>query len=184
MQREPWSCSPWGQGTDMPNGVAAPGTGTNASRGDHVHPVDTSRQAALGYTPINKAGDSGIGALSLASVNFGGSTLSHYDEGTWTPTFSGLTVVGTPTYTGKYTRIGRCVFFSLRVQSTTSTTSAQGATFFNLPVGGISAPGTLDAVSDTATPSFGVGLVFTDGNGYPPTWTTQADVTMNGWYFV
>lgn len=52
------------------------------------------------------------GALSVASINFGGSTLSNYVEATWTPTVTTTGTVGTPAYTanvGTYERIGRQV---------------------------------------------------------------------------
>ena len=41
------------------NGAASAGTSKRLSRSDHVHPVDTSRQAALGYTPVRQGG--GVG---------------------------------------------------------------------------------------------------------------------------
>ncbi len=64
-----------------------------------------------------------IGAATATSINFGGSTLSAYIEGTWTPSLG-----GTATYAvqvGRYTRIGRQVtaFFRLNV-STLGTGSA------------------------------------------------------------
>lgn len=52
------------------NGTQAVGSLGSVARGDHVHPTDTSRQAALGFTPLNKAGDTlSAGALkSFATV--------------------------------------------------------------------------------------------------------------------
>jgi hypothetical protein len=105
------------------DGTAAVGTSTLTARQDHVHPVDTSRQAqlngtgfvkvsgttvsydnstyltgtkvdsfntrtgavtltssdvttALTYTPINKAGDTGIGDLSMGALTATSSTVS------------------------------------------------------------------------------------------------------------
>ena len=47
--------------------------------------------------------------------------LNWYEEGTFTPTYtSGLTIVGTPTFTGTYTRVGRLVTVFIEVSSTTS----------------------------------------------------------------
>ena len=110
--------------------------------------------------------------------------LNYYEEGTWTPTFTNLTVVGTPTYTGKYTRIGRMVSFTLRIQSTTSTSSSAGATYFNQPIAQFSNRGTLTAANGNATASYGVGLIADDGNCYLPTWVAIADVSVSGFYFV
>ena len=110
--------------------------------------------------------------------------LNWYEEGTWTPTFGSLTIVGTPTYTGKYTRIGRQVTFTIRVTSTTSTASSFGTTFFNLPFAAAANPSTLTAVQSVATATYSVGLIYTDGNGYPPTWAANSDVTISGTYFV
>lgn len=47
-----------------------------------------------------------------------------YDEGTWTPTYFGATTAGVTTYTtqqGSWTRIGRCIFFTLSLQWTAAT---------------------------------------------------------------
>ena len=47
--------------------------------------------------------------------------LNWYEEGTFTPTYtSGLTVVGTLTFTGTYTRVGRLVTVFITISSTTS----------------------------------------------------------------
>jgi hypothetical protein len=109
--------------------------------------------------------------------------LADYEEGTWTPSFFNLTVVGTPTYTGKYTKIGRQVSFVLQIQSTTSTASSLGSTGFSLPFNAADRS-TISAVQSSAGATYGVGLIFTDGNAYPPTWAANADVTVSGTYFV
>jgi hypothetical protein len=131
-------------------------------------------------------GTAAKGLNFTANSPLGGMTsrlLNWYEEGTWTPTFSALTVVGTPTYTGKYTRIGRQVTIVLRIQSTTSTASTLGLTYFNLPIAATSTS-TLTAVQSLAGASYGVGLIYTDGNCYPPTWAANADVTISGTFLV
>ena len=63
--------------------------------------------------------------------------LFNGDTGTeWTPTFTSLTTVGTPTITGRYYKIGqRLCFFSVRIVPATSTSSTAGTTYIsNLPV--------------------------------------------------
>jgi hypothetical protein len=129
-------------------------------------------------------GTSGKGIDFSATPGTGTSELlSDYEEGDWTPSFFNLTVIGTPTYTGKYTKIGRQVTFVLQIQSTTSTSSNFGATGFSLPFNPAD-KSTLSAVQSSAGATYGVGLIFTDGNAYPPTWAAVASVTLSGTFFV
>lgn len=55
------------------------------------------------------------------------------DTGTlWTPTFTSLTTVGTPTITGKYMQLTRrVVYFWVRIVPATSTSSTAGTTYVN-----------------------------------------------------
>ncbi|KAF3997351.1 hypothetical protein [Glaciimonas immobilis] len=55
-------------GTALPtmDGAAAVGSSNLYAHQDHVHPSDTSRQAALGYAPVNRAGDLVSGTLTVA----------------------------------------------------------------------------------------------------------------------
>jgi hypothetical protein len=55
------------------------------------------------------------------------------DKGTsWTPTFTSLTQVGTPTITGRYFKlISGLVYFWVQIIPGTSTTSTAGTTFIN-----------------------------------------------------
>lgn len=65
----------------------------------------------------------------------GGSTLSVYVEGNWTPTIFGTGTAGTPTYTtqvGRYEKIGRQVTARFRVSIT-----SKGGALGNLSVGGL-----------------------------------------------
>lgn len=53
-----------------------------------------------------------LGAATATSINFGGTSLANYVEGTWTPAITTSGTVGTPAYSiqvGSYTRIGRIV---------------------------------------------------------------------------
>lgn len=124
------------------------------------------------------------GIVTSTGLNLGQTTLSMYEEGSWTPSPTNLTVVGSPTYTGRYTRIGNMVFINLRVQSTTSTAStANSTTFTGLPV----APGrnsTVTAVISASVTSADVGLIDTGSSGtiYTPTWAASADVVISGFY--
>lgn len=65
----------------------------------------------------------------------GGDVLTQYDEGVWTPNQgSGLTVVGSFSSSGVYTRVGRLVMIQGRLVSSTSIAcSAFGVICSNLP---------------------------------------------------
>jgi len=59
------------------------------------------------------------------------------DAGTdWTPTFTSLTTVGTPTITGKVYKLSDAIsFFRIHIVPSTSTTSVAGTTYIdNMPV--------------------------------------------------
>ena len=183
-------------GTALP--TTSGGTGlTSFTSGGVVYASSTSALATSSAFTFNGTNVSFTGNLIPTTagkgINFTANTpqsgmtsqlLNWYEEGTWTPTFANLTVVGTPTYTGKYTRIGRMVSFTLRIQATTSTTSGAGATYFNQPIAQFSNRGTLTAANGNASASYGVGLIADDGNCYLPTWVTVADVSVSGFYFV
>jgi hypothetical protein len=154
---------------------------------------------------VNSAGgtftDNLIQGTAAKGLNFTANTplagmtsqlLKWYEEGTFTPVPSGLTVVGTPTYTGYYTRIGRMLYFSMKISSTTTTTSTADATTFSasgFPVivnnGG--AYGTCTAVNMGNTGSLGVGqIVYSGGTTtiFTPSWTAVANVLVNGFFII
>lgn len=60
--------------------------------------------------------------------------LDDYEEGTWTPTPSGITVnSGTPVYSGSYTKVGRLVTVNWYMSGGNITTVAGTSKFTNLP---------------------------------------------------
>lgn len=72
-----------------------------------------------------------LGAATATSINFGGTTLDHYDEGTWTPTLDFVTVgdlaVTYSSQIGTYARIGNWVFQVMRLATSAFThTTASG----------------------------------------------------------
>jgi hypothetical protein len=70
-------------------------------------------------------------------------TLDDYEEGTWTPSQgTGLTVVGTFSSSGKYTKIGNLVTVNFRLDGTTSIAcSSTGQLTANLPFSVAASPG-------------------------------------------
>jgi hypothetical protein len=107
-------------------------------------------------------------------------TLDAYAERDWTPVPTSLTVVGTPTYTGRYIKIGKQVFWTLKIESTTTTASTANTTYFSgLPAA--ASPAVCAAVSSNVA-SFGNGYVDTTGNVYTPTWGATPVVFCSGSY--
>jgi hypothetical protein len=71
-----------------------------------------------------------------AGVQFGGgtSTLNYFEEGPWTPAFTGSGVTVTYTSrTGSYQRIGNYVFLNATIVIATSTTTGAKVTVTGLP---------------------------------------------------
>jgi len=126
----------------------------------------------------------GTGINFTANTPLAGKTsqlLSYYEEGTYTPAFTSLTVTGTPTYTGNYTRIGRMMFVQVVISvSGGSCSSTADTTYFSLPTTG-TGTSTLTAAQTTTTGSLGVGVVGTTA-GYPPTWASQTSVVITFFY--
>lgn len=107
--------------------VANGGTGVTTSTG--TGSVVLSNSPTL-VTPT-------IGAALATSINFGGSTLSTYVTGTFTPVlaFGGASVgITYGTQTGVYTRIGNIVHFQIRIILTSKGSSTGNATITGLPV--------------------------------------------------
>jgi hypothetical protein len=140
--------------------------------------TDTSKHAVFFITGAVLEADT-----SPKGLTFGGSNLSTYIEnGTWTVVPTGLTVVGTPTYVGKYSRIGNIVHWSVLFSATTSTSSAGAAgTSFNLPIACNSNGSTCSAANMTTAEAYLNGLVFSTVC-YPPAWAATASVVVSGTY--
>jgi hypothetical protein len=100
--------------------------------------------------------------------------FNDYEGGAWTPVAINLTVVGSPTYTGWYVKVGSLVFGGLRIDSTTSTASTAGSTYFTgFPFVPTDRSPCVAAKSDGSV-SDGVGIVTTDPRVYTPTWAATA----------
>lgn len=120
----------------------------------------------------------GINPNGIASSDT--DVLDAYQERDWTPVPTNLTVVGTPTYTGRYIKIGKQIFWTLKIVSTTSTASTANSTFFaGLPAA--VNPAVCGAVNSNVV-SYGNGYVDTAGNVYTPTWGATPVVICSGSY--
>jgi hypothetical protein len=103
-------------------------------------------------------GTSGKGIDFSATPGTGTSELlADYEEGTWTPTaLSGLTVVGSFSSTGKYTKIGRLVtVYGTITGSTSLTTGANQQIIGGLP---FTNPG--DSANGGITSGVNTGVIF------------------------
>jgi hypothetical protein len=109
-------------------------------------------------------------------------TLDDYEEGTWTPVPTALTVVGTATITGKYTKIGNTVFATITVTSTTTTASTLGNTLFSLPIGASQDSALSNAVNKLTAVGYPGGFI-TGFSANAPTWPAVASVAFSFQYF-
>lgn len=123
---------------------------------------------------------SGLNFLAIQSASADANTLDDYEEGTWTPTFTNLTVVGTPTYYAGYIKIGKIVFCTVRIISSTTTASTANSTYLTVPFVNGTIPSTCQAVNTSTKASYGIGYV--DTYCYTPTWAAVADVTISFTY--
>jgi len=82
--------------------------------------------------PIKDSLTTEDGDISFTWVTFF-NQLYNGDTGTaWTPTFTNLTVVGTPTITGTLYRIGQSLaYFSIKIIPATTTASTAASTYCN-----------------------------------------------------
>lgn len=139
---------------------------------------------------------------STASIQ-GGTTNEYYHltsaeqtallnstQGTWTPTFTNLTVVlggGSVTYSGRYSRIGRTVFYTIKITTTggATTASTAGTTYCTIPIEA-SEDDTVTTSNKTTLLGIGVGLLdSTNDRCYPSTWTaTSNTIVISGKYEV
>jgi Pectate lyase superfamily protein len=134
--------------------------------------------ASLALTVANKSAVLQDDAVNYFSVGRSG---PDYEEGTWVPVPNGLTVVGAPTYTGTFTRIGRQIFATAKISSTTSTAATAGTTFFTgLPYVPI-VRSTCVAANEGSALGLGTGLVDTGAGGavFVPSWAAAPNITFS-----
>jgi hypothetical protein len=134
-------------------------------------------------------GTSGKGIDFSANTPAAGMTselLNWYEEGTWTPTSTTLTIVGSPTYDGHYVRQGRIVYVTLRIQAT-SITSSGAIISLGFPFVSASILTTVPVSNVANNASLGAGFITVSGGNtiiYLPNFTALTDVMFTGFYFV
>lgn len=97
-----------------------------------------------------------------------------------------LTVVGTPTYTGRYRFVGRQCFFQVSLVSSTSIASTAGTHYVTLPVAAKGIGGAATMTNDTTNIAVGVCHIdVATSRCYLPTQAASGDTfTIAGWYEV
>jgi hypothetical protein len=132
------------------------------------------------------ASGAGITFPATQSASTDANTLDDYEEGTWTPSFSGLTVTGSPTYSGTYTKIGRAVYVNwviLTGGTATTSSTANSTSFSGLPFT-IASSGVM-SVSSNNISNIGVGMLYSGTTAYTPTWIATTDIIYgSGFYTV
>jgi hypothetical protein len=131
-------------GTIMAFGTSANASTTNASERARI---TSGGELLVGTTSAVSGGgvlqvSNGITFPATQSASSNANTLDDYEEGTWTPNQGGgLTVVGTFSSSGNYTKIGRMVYVSFVVAGSTTIAFSSGATICtNLPFAAITTP--------------------------------------------
>jgi hypothetical protein len=170
--------------------VTIPNANWIAARTDTAQSFTGDQTLSTGNLIVSTSGKGIDFSANTGAAGMTSELLKWYEEGTWTPAPTNLTVVGTPTYTGKYTRIGRQVTCIACIDSTTSTTATAGSTSFGgLPFASVAIAGnnsgngtTVDANTVTQV---GSGYIFTANNRFYVTgWTATANIVMSFTYFV
>jgi hypothetical protein len=102
----------------------------------------------------------------------------------WDPTFTGLTVVGDVTYSGKWYQLGRYqAYFSVTITSEGGTSaSTAGTTYIDNFPGNINADSVVLAANSTTNIGIGTGNADSaDGRIYTPSWVATTDtITISG----
>ena len=146
-------------------------------------PVTVTNVISVGGATPSSSG-AGVTFPSTQSASTDANTLDDYRESTFTPAFTGLTVVsGTPAYTGFYTKIGRLVYVVIRIQGGASTTSVGNTTYCNNLPFSASTDSTCQATNSANAANYGVGLVQSN-TAFVPTWTAQSNITISMTYQV
>jgi hypothetical protein len=100
------------------------GSGTTGNTITWSQVFEVSKDQSLALQGATGKSGTGITFPATQSASSDANTLDDYEEGTWSPTILGNSTAGTTTYTtqnGTYTKIGRMVTVTLKVQYTAAT---------------------------------------------------------------
>jgi hypothetical protein len=99
------------------------------------------------------------------------------------PTFS-ITVVGTPTYEGRYRIVGKQLQFQVRLSATTSIASTAGTSYMELPIAALGIGGMAAMTNDTTNIAVGLCHIdVTNSRCYLPSQSASGNVfTVAGWF--
>jgi hypothetical protein len=109
-----------------------------------------------------------------------------YSSGSWTPTYTNLTVVGALDTGAVWRRIGDLLYIHGYVTAATSTASTVGVTYLNnLPFTGAQG-GSVNVYNATTAVGIGIGYITYAGTAiYLPTWAATANyIEFDGWVIV
>lgn len=115
--------------------ASAAGTGLSVTNNATI----SGTLAVTGDLTVNGAsGGVFTNGLKLKASGAGSTVLSHYEEGTFTPAYAGTSTAGSCTYTtqsGNFVRIGKLVYFTIKLKWTACSPQPAGAPFLitNLP---------------------------------------------------
>jgi hypothetical protein len=115
--------------------------GTEAMRINSSGNVQFAAVISLGGATPTTSG-SGITFPASQAASTDANTLDDYEEGTWTPAFTSLTInSGTPAFAGAYTKIGRIVNLTWEISGTKNITiTADSTRINNLPIASNNTP--------------------------------------------
>lgn len=158
--------------------IGAAPTGAWAGQGGKVTRYSTVAVAWEFFTPKNGWMIQANSARETYRYT-GGAWEIFYQEGTWTPVWTGLTVVsgtGGATYSGAYVRVGNRIDFQSQITTTgTATTSSAGGiiTYFSIPFAPVRS--SIGVTSDGALADIGPVLIYPNAKCYTQAWTARAD---------
>ena len=97
-----------------------------------------------------------------------------------------VTVVGTPTYTGRFRIVGRSCFFQISAVSDTSIATTAGTSYFELPVAAKGTGGMAVMTNDTSNVAVGVCHIdVATSRVYPPSQVASGNTfVIAGWHEV
>lgn len=177
--------------THIADAAAPTGNDTGLAFSSRIYPCDsagnlTNNTLSLGsslyqFSSIH-TGDNIVIGTAGKGIDFsanGGDVLTQYDEGTWNVNWNNLT--GTPTSTvGRYTRIGRMVFFSYNTGAGAISGVGNNASF-SLPfTPAYASVGTMIASNVTSAGNI---LIWTGSLAYPETFS-GSEMVFSGMFYV